>query len=422
MNEQAVMSTKVLVLDDSVIYSDAVRAILSSESDMHVHNSHTGLGEGLRAARKLHPDVIVLSGDTPGAASVVESLDSALPDAPIIVVFAGQEPEVARECVIAGAQLCLYGLEDREELVEGIRRLVARERRRRSHIVARVTGDDKKLARVIAFHSAKGGAGTSTMLVNAALALRKLTNKRIVVVDAALQSSDVGVLLDIDHSANISDIIPHLKELDWDLLQEIMATHSSGVQVLLAPTQLERSEMVTADHFNKILAVLRKNADYVLVDTPPALDAVGMTALDSADHIVLVSTPEVAALRNTARFIQLATKLGYPAEKLFLLINRSTSKGAVRLEDIREHLKHPIGMQVRSSGRAMVAAGNKGTPVALSDGRFGPAKSFRQLAMILESSERTGKREKRALKASWLKKGRAEARGKGAENAITHNA
>jgi pilus assembly protein CpaE len=421
MYEQAVMSTKVLVLDDSVIYADAVGKILSPESDMHVHNSHTGLGEGLRAARKLHPDVIVLSGDTPGAASVIESLDDALPDVPIIVVFAGQEPEVARECVIAGAQLCLYGLEDREELVGAIRRLVARERRRRSHIVARVTGSEKKLARVVAFHSAKGGAGTSTVLVNAALALRKLTNKRVVVVDAALQSSDVGVLLDLDHSANIADLIPHLKELDWDLVQEIMVTHSSGVQVLLAPTQLERSELVTADHFNKILAVLRNNADYVLVDTPPALEAVAMTALDSADHIVLVSTPEVAALRNTARFIQLATKLGYPAEKLFLLINRSNSKGAVRMEDIREHLKHPIGMQVRSAGRAMVTAGNKGTPAALSSGRFGLPQSFRQLAMLLESGERTDKRDKRALKASWLKKGRAEARGKGAERTISHN-
>ena len=422
MNEQGVMATKVLVLDDSVIYAEAVREILSSESDMHVHNSHTGLGEGVRAARKLHPDVIVLSGDTPGAASVVESLDGAVPDAPIIVVFSGQEPEVARECVMAGAQLCLYGLDNHEELIESIRRLVARERRRRSHIVARVTGGEKKLARVIAFHSAKGGTGTSTMLVNAALALRKLTNKRVVIVDAALQSSDVGVLLDIEHSANIADLIPHLKELDWDLVQEIMATHSSGVQVLLAPGQLERSELVTADHLNKILVVLRKNVDYVLIDTPSALDAVSMTALDSADHIVLVSTPEVAALRNTARFMQLATKLGYPSEKLFLLLNRANSKGAVRTEDIREHLKHPIGMQIRAAGRAMVTAGNKGTPAALTSGRFGLAKSFRQLAVILESSERAGKREQRALKASWLKKGRAEARGKGVENSVTHNA
>ncbi len=422
MNEQAVMATKVLVLDDSVIYADAVRELLSSEPDMQVHNSHTGLGEGVRAARKLHPDVIVLSGDTPGAASVVESLDDSVPDAPIIVVFGGQEPEVARECVLAGAQLCLYGLEDRAELVEGIRRLVARERRRRSHIVSKVTGGEKKLARVIAFHSAKGGAGTSTMLVNAALALRQQTKKRVVIVDAALQSSDVGVLLDIDHNANIADLIPHLKELDWDLVNEIMATHSSGVQVLLAPTQLERSELVTADHFSKILTVLRKNADYVLIDTPPALDAVSMTALDAAEHIVLVSTPEVAALRNTARFIQLATKLGYPNEKLFLLINRSGSKGGVRMEDIREHLKHPVGLQVRSAGRTMVAAANKGTPAVLAGGRFGVAKSFRQLALLLESSERTSKREQRALKASWLKKSRAEARGKSGENAAAHNA
>jgi|GEM_PF-792860 len=419
MNDQTVLTTKCLVLDDSVIYADAVRLMLADEPGMQVHNSHTGLGEGLRAARKLRPDIVILSGDTPGVASVVEGLDNSVPDAPVIVVFGGDEPQLARECVLAGAQLCLYGLDDRDELVASVQRLVSRERRRRSHIVERASSAETKQARVIAFHSAKGGAGTSTVLVNAAMALRKLTNKRIVIIDAALQSGDVGVLLDIDDTRNISDLIAHIKEMDADLIDEVMAEHSSGVRVLLAPQQLERSELVTPEYFNKIVGVLRKSADYVLIDTPPALDAVSLAALDGADQVVLISTPEVAALRNTARFIQLATKLGYSTDKLYLVINRASSRGGVRMEDIREHLKHPVGMQIRSAGKAMVAAANKGTPAALTQSRFGPAKSFRQLAMFLESSERTGKRQERALKASWLKKSRTASQGKGAESS-TH--
>lgn len=410
MSEQSIISIKCLVLDDSVIYADAIEQVLVREPGMEVAKSHTGFGEGLRAARKLHPDVILVAGDTPGVGSLVESLDEAVPQAPVIVVFAGDEPELARECVLAGAQLCLYGLEDQEQLIASVHRLVARERRRRTEIVAQAAGGQQKLARVIAFHAAKGGSGTTTMLVNSAVALASHTKKRVVVVDAAMQSSDVGVFMDINHSASITDLLPHMKELDSDLVTEILATHESGVQVLLAPAELERAELLTAEQFGKILGVLRKSADYILIDTPPVLDAVSMVALDAADQIVLVSTPEVAALRNTARFMQLGSKLGYPPEKLFLLLNRAGSKGGIRKDDLQQHLKQAVGLQVRSAGRQFVNAANKGAPLASGKGRFGPGKAFRQLAVILDSSERTSKRQERARRAAWLKVSRDSAK------------
>lgn len=406
MQEHSVTSTRCLVLDDSVIYAEAIGQILGSEPAMEVHTSATGFGEGVRAARRLHPDVIIIAGDTPGVASVVESLDSAVPEAPIIVVFGGDEPALARECELAGAQRCLYDLYDGGELVLTIRRLVARERRRRAQIVARAQGGQPRLARVVAFHSAKGGTGTTTMLVNAAVALRKLSGRRVAIVDGAMQSGDVGVLLDIDHSSNITDLIAHLAELDGDLVDEVMAPHASGVQVLLAPPEIERAELLTPDQFVKILGVLRKSVDYVLVDTSSTLDGVSMAALDAADQIVLVSTPEVPALRNTARFMQLAAKLGYPPEKLFLLLNRAGSRSAVATADVKQHLKTEIGLTMPSAGRSMVAAVNKGAPAAMEHGRWGPAKQFRQLAHVIESSELTSKRQARARRAAWLRRDR----------------
>ncbi len=412
MSEQSVTTLKCLVLDDSVIYAEAIKQMLEHEPGIELHNSHTGFGEGLRAARKLHPDVVLIAGDTPGVASMVEAFDSALPEAPVIVLFDAEEPQLARECILAGAQMCMYNLEDREELIGAIRRLVTREKRRRQVFLARASNEEKKLARIIAFHGAKGGAGTTTLAVNAAVALAQMTKKRVVLVDAALQAGDVGVLLDIDHSANVADLLSHMKELDYDLMKDVMAHHESGVQVLLAPTDIERAELISSEQFNKIISVLRKSADYIIIDTSPALDTISMAALDTADQIVLVTMPEVTALRNTARFMQLAAKLGYPAEKLFLLLNRAGSKGGVRSEDIKEHLKHDIGMQIASAGKTLVAAGNQGIPAAMGKGRFGPAKSFRQLAMILDMGERESKRQQRARRAAWLTMGRNAAKGK----------
>ncbi len=416
MSEHTLTSLKCLLLDDSVIYAEAVSRMLANEPSIELHSAHAGFGDGVRAARKLHPDVILVGGDTPDVASIVEALDTALPEAPVIVLFTSEEPELGRECVLAGAQLCLYRLDDQEELIASMRRLVARERRRRQQVLATATSE-KKPARVIAFHGAKGGSGTTTITINAAVALATLSKKRVIVIDASVQSGDVGVLLDIDHAATMIDLLPHMKDLDYDLIRDVMATHESGVQVLLAPTDLERAELVTNEHFSKILGVLRKNADYVLIDTPPVLDTVSMTALDAADQVVLVATPEVPALRNTARFMQLAAKLGYPSEKLFLLLNRAGSKGAVRNEDIKTHLKHEIGLQIPSVGSSLVQAGNKGVPVALNRKRFGPAKAFRQLAVILDSGERAAKQKQRDRKAGWLKLSRSSAKSK-ADNVV----
>ncbi len=412
MSEQSVTSLKCLVLDDSVIYAEAIKQMLVHEPGMELHNSHTGFGEGLRAARKLRPDVILIAGDTPGVASTVEALDNASPDAPIIVLFDADEPQLARECILAGAQLCLYNLEDREELITAIRRLVTREKRRRQVLMARASSEENRLARIIAFHGSKGGVGTTTLAVNAAVALAQLSKKRVALVDGSMQAGDVGVLLDINHMGSITDLIPHMKDLDYDLMKDVMARHESGVQVLLAPADIERAELVSTEQFNKVLRLLRKHVDYIIIDTPPSLDTISMAALDTADQIVLVTMPEVTALRNTARFMQLAAKLGYPAEKLFLLLNRAGSKGGVSCEDIKQHLKHEIGLQIRSAGRALVAAGNKGIPAAMSKGRMGPAKSFRQLAMILDMGERESKRQQRARRAAWLTMGRNSAKGK----------
>ncbi len=422
MPEQTLTSIKCLVLDDSVIYAERLTALLTLEPGFEVHTSRTGFGEELRAARKYHPDVILLSGDTPGAASVVENLDNALPDVPVVVVFSEESPQLAHECILAGARFCLFNLEDREDVVGSLRRLIAREKRRRSQIVAQASDSKQRLARVIAFHSAKGGAGTTTLAVNAAIALATHLKKRVVIVDAALQSTDVGVFLDLDHSANITDLIAHIKELDEDLLNEIMARHDSGVQVLLGPSEIEHAEMITSEQFSKILAALRKQADYIIIDTPPVLDAIAMTALDTADQIVLLSTPEVPALRNTARFLQLSAKLGYPPEKLFLLLNRVGSKGAVSLEDIKQHLRVEVAMKIKSYGGSLVPAVNKGSPVAVKRSRFGPARSFRELAEKLDVHERAAKKRQRTRISALLRSSRQAEKGRAEVPVTAQNA
>lgn len=396
---------KCLILDDSVIYADSLRRVLTQEAGFDFHSAHTGFGEEARAVRKYSPHVILLSGDIPGVASVLETLDSMLPEIPLVVVFSEPSPQLEQECVLAGARFCLTNLEDQEEVQISLRRLALREKRRKETMATRAR-DEKKRAQVIAFRGAKGGVGTSTMAINTAVALAKHVGKRVIVIDAALQASDAGVLLDVHTSTNITDLIAHMKDLDADLLSEVMGTHESGVRVLLGPSNIEHAEMVTPEQFKIILNELKKQADYIVVDTPAALDAVSMASLDEADQIVLVGTPEISALRNAARFISLASKLGYSEEKLFLVLNKANLKGAIRLEDIKDHLRFPIGFKVKTYSKAMLTAINQGKPVAMNKSRFGAPKTFRQMAMTLDGRDRTIKRQQRVRVSALLRRNR----------------
>ena len=137
-------------------------------------------------------------------------------------------------------------------------------------------------------------------------------------------------------------------------MNRVIATHESGVKALLAPRELERAEAVAGDEFRRILAFLAGHFDYVLIDTAPSLDAAGLAALDHADQIVLADDAGRSSLcENSGRFLQLARRLGYPPEKIALVVNRRTcAVRGTRLPEIEKRLGLKPLATIPSSDRA----------------------------------------------------------------------
>jgi pilus assembly protein CpaE len=279
--------------------------------------------------------------------------------------MAGGDPARLRDFILAGARDCLPPPYSREALVASVRKVHMTESRRRDRLTAQVTGGLRRhRCQVIAIHGAKGGVGTTSVAVNLAVALRKLSGERIVVVDASLQAGDVAVALNLMASTGIDDLLPHMNGLDADLLNKVLVTHSSGVRALLAPRDLERAEAIGADELRRILAFLAGHFDYVVLDTAPVLDAAGLAALDHADQIVLVTTPDVPSLKNAGRFLQLSRRLGYPAEKIALVVNRVNSPHAIRLNEIEQKLAVKSVGALPNAERTFLRAANHGEVVA----------------------------------------------------------
>ena len=377
---------RLLVLGDLPQAVDVIAGLLQHEPGFTITTSRAAYGEASRAVRQAEPDVVLLLADSLEAADpvvAVEELESAAAGVAIVVLSSGDR-YAPRDFVLAGARDCLAPPYDREILAASLRQVHAHEARRRDRLVASLgIGGRQHRCRIVAIHGAKGGVGATTVAVNVAVALRRLTDERVALVDASLQTGDVGVALNLVGSAAIDDLVVHLSELDGQLLNRVLVTHSSGVRVLLAPRDLERAEDIGADQMRRVLAALSAHFDYLVVDTSSTLDAAGLAVLDYADKIVLLTTPEIPSLKNAGRFLQVSRRLGYPTDKLVLALNRAHSQNGISFAEVERSLAHRPAATIPTAGGPIMRALNRGEAIVATSTWRGVSRSLTELARLL---------------------------------------
>lgn len=375
---------RILVLRDPGFQLDghetdmgAVTLMLEDDPSFKVTEGAAGYGEAARAAHRGDIDLIVIDEVAGDPAAVVEQLDAAAPEIPVLVLLDPDNAAVAQACILAGARAYLFRPFEPDALVELIRRIHEKEDRRRRKTSPQ---GGAKSGRMIAVHGPKGGVGTTTLAVNLAVTIYQQTGLRVVLVDGSLLSGDVAVAMNIANENSIADVVAHLRELDGDLLDETVLKHSAGIWVLPAPSELERAEVINGEDTTAVLAALRAHYDVVVVDTASRPDEHLLAALDQSDVVLVVCTPEIASLKNAARFLALAHELGYGDDKLMLTINRLSSHGSIPLKDIESNLRHKMGFGLPSDGIPVIEALNAGEPVVLMRPGARIAREIRSVA------------------------------------------
>lgn len=231
----------------------------------------------------------------------------------------------------------------------------------------------------IVVYGPKGGVGCSTIAVNLAVALARLYQKEVALIDADLWFGDVSVLLDVRSRQSISSVLDNLHALDAEYLKSVLVPHPSGVHVLRAPTALMSVEAIP-DHLPARLAMLcRALFDFVIVDTQCSLQEYVLQLLEGASQIMLVTTPELSAIRSTARLLEVAPGLGW-TNKLLLVLNRANS--GLPPAAIEDTIGRKIDATLVSADRCVAEAANTGQPLLLMDpkGRERITRDFGRLA------------------------------------------
>jgi pilus assembly protein CpaE len=374
----------VLIVDDIADTRDNLSKLLMFERDIEVVGTAGSGPEAIEICRRQRPDVLLLDINMPDMDGIkaAELISGEMPGIGIIMMSVQGEQDYLRRAMLAGAREFLVKPFSGDELTRGIRHVYRLEATKRAMVSAAgipghganglpgtsslESGASSARARIITIVSPKGGVGRTTIAVNLAVALKLQTQKKVALVDGSLYFGDVGVMLNLLSNKTIVDAAEHIDDLEGDLLNDLMATHSSGIKVLLAPPSPEMAELITAEHIRRILAELANHYDYIVVDTWPSFADTVLTAMDLADEILLVMTLEMTAIKDVKLYLEVVEKLDYPPEKVKLILNRSGTSAGIKVEAVEETLRHKVMVGLSNDFVAMSTAVNQGVPLVIS--------------------------------------------------------
>ncbi|MFB8114986.1 MULTISPECIES: CpaE family protein [unclassified Streptomyces] len=174
---------------------------------------------------------------------------------------------------------------------------------------------------VVTVTGAKGGVGATVTAVQLALAAQA-SGYTAALVDLDLQTGDIASYLDVQFRRSIVDLAA-ITDISPRVLADAVFSHSTGMVLLLAPGEGERGEEVSDRSARQIVSALRSRYEIVVIDCGSQMNGANAAAIEMADTAVLVTTPDVVAVRGAKRIVRMWDRLQIrKAEETVTLVNR----------------------------------------------------------------------------------------------------
>jgi MinD-like ATPase involved in chromosome partitioning or flagellar assembly len=234
-------------------------------------------------------------------------------------------------------------------------------------------------AQIVTVFSAKGGSGKTTIAINLAVALNDCGARQVCLVDLDLAFGDVAISLQLTPTRTLIDALTNPVVDDEERLSALLTPYRPGLDCILAPVEPGDAEKVPAALVSELLDQLRHRYDYVVIDTPSQFSEHVLAALDSSHHHVLLTTPEVPALKNLRLTLDMLDLLSYSREARSIVFNRSDAHGGLTAADVEAAIKSPIAVHVPSSRDVPVSI-NQGVPIALTKADHPVSQAIRRFA------------------------------------------
>lgn len=235
------------------------------------------------------------------------------------------------------------------DALAGLHRLA--EQRRRTFPALAARHDHSGPGEVIAVYSAKGGAGKTTVALNLAAALAERHAGEVLLVDLALPFNHVALLANLIPAGSLARVVAAEPARLDEALLGAMVYHGGGMLVLPGTLRAEEADALRPSHLHDALARLRLSFRYIVLDLSTDLDDVSLAALESAQRLVLVTTPELTTLHGASELSEILTiGLGLPPEAVTVVLNQRTPKSGVSRAAVAHALGREVDLEIRYDG------------------------------------------------------------------------
>jgi pilus assembly protein CpaE len=271
------------------------------------------------------PEVVIVHeriGPVP-ALELIREVALRFPAVGVILVTSDPGPGLFQAAMDYGARGLValpLGYEELASRVQAVAQWSAGVRRHLGSAVDVFTGTG---GTVVTVSGAKGGVGTTLTAVQLALAAQA-SGRPTALLDMDLQTGDVASYLDVQFRRSVADLAA-ITDLSPRVLADAVFRHDSGLALLLAPGEGERGEEVTDRAARQIVGALRSRYEVVVVDCGAQLGGAGAAVVETADTALLVTTPDVVAVRGAKRAVRMWDRLQIrKAEETTVVVNRHT--------------------------------------------------------------------------------------------------
>jgi len=299
-----------------------------------------------------------------GALSAIERLRAAWPSISIFAVASTAEPDHILQAMRAGANEYLSwsmngkaGPRLDETFLTALQRTVERSRPK----------EGGRSASVLSFFGVKGGAGTTTLAVNTAIEIARVSKRPTLIIDLHQFLGEVTLFLGVRPRFTLVDALDNLHRLDAEFLRELVVKHKTGLDILAGGDQIDRPGPQDAVVLEQLLQVLGRSYDYIIVDAGMLTGPCSDVAVFAADTIFLVANPDIASVRNANRLVDRMGQLGAGRDRLRVLLNRMSDQQQIGPKQIETTLGLSLHTIFPSDYAVVASALNSGVPLTLSN-------------------------------------------------------
>lgn len=236
-------------------------------------------------------------------------------------------------------------------------------------------------SKIITVYSNKGGIGKTTIAVNLAAELAKVTKDKVALVDLNLQLGDISTFLNLNPPFDVNYVIRRLIDKEENILIKGFEKYKDlSLYVLSDPSYIEQSESITTQQITTLFSALKKVFPYIVVDMSSNIDPISLKILDSSDWIMFTTIVNIPAIRNAQRCLNLFRSRKYPSNKVKIVINRYMENDEIKIEDIENTLGESVYWKIPNNYFTIMEAINKCVSISEVNAESNIGNSFRDFA------------------------------------------